>query len=295
MNALQRLPLAGRTRRVVRRAARHGALDALSLQALLTGRTQRGIRQPRVHLPYLHAVPRAEEGVFRTFIAELARGHELIGYSEAVRRIQQGPIDRPAVAFSFDDGFASNVQTAKILEEFGTTGMFFVPPGFIGTPTISRAREFYGFSEGVDEPAMTWDDLERLKAAGHEIGNHTWGHRVLSSLSSDEMHDEIERGADELRRRLGECDHFAWPRGRFLHFSAAAATAVFASGHKSCASAERGAHCYVHHGPPELLCLRRDHIMTEWPIRHSRYFLGRAGRRQDTSVGSWPSGWQVAS
>lgn len=279
----------------LRRMARHGALDVLSTWDLITGRTKEGLSQPRIHLPYLHAVPAHEEDAFRSFVAELAQDHELIGYSEAVRRIRQGPIDRPAVAFSFDDGFASNVHVAKILEEFGTTGMFFVPPGFIGTPTVAQAREFYGFSEGVDEPAMTWEDLENLKARGHEVGNHTWGHRVMSWVSNDEMHSQISRGVEELRFRLGECDHFAWPRGRFFHFTAAAARVVFATGHISCASAERGAHPRVIAGAPELLCLRRDHIMTEWPLRHCRYFIGRSGWRQDVSYGSWPDGWDVAS
>lgn len=191
----------------LRRVARHGALDVLSTWEQISGRTENGLRQPRLHLPYLHAVPTQEEQAFRAFVAELSREHELIGYTEAVRRIRQGPIDRPAVAFSFDDGFASNVRVAKILEEFGTTGMFFVPPGFIGTATVSEARDFYGFSEGVDEPAMTWGDLETLKANGHEVGNHTWGHKVLSWISEEEMQTEISRGAEELRRRLGDCDH----------------------------------------------------------------------------------------
>lgn len=219
--------------------------------------------------------------------------HELISYSEAVRRIAHGPIDRPLVSFSFDDGFASNVRTASILEEFGTTGMFFVPPGFIGTKTVDEAREFYGFSEGVDEPAMTWSDLEGLKSRGHEIGNHTWGHRVLSWIDESLIHDEIARGAEQLRSRLGGCEHFAWPRGRFFHFTARAARTVFDTGHISCASAERGSHPRVHQHLPELLCLRRDHIMTNWPLRHCRYFIGQSSLPTDAEYGRWPTNWDI--
>jgi peptidoglycan/xylan/chitin deacetylase (PgdA/CDA1 family) len=236
-------------------------------------------------------VPRHEEEDFRALIADLARDHELIGYSRAVNLIRHGPIERPTVALSFDDGFASNIRAAAILEEFGATGMFFVPPGFIGTPTVRQAQAFYG-SAVVNEPAMTWKDLEQLKERGHEIGNHTWGHRALTLISNEEMRDEIGRGADELRKRLGECDHFAWPLGRFAHFTAVAARTVFATGHSSCASAERGAHSVANADAPELLCLRRDHIMTEWPLRHCRYFIGRAGLRNDT-YGRWPDGWDV--
>lgn len=290
---INRLPPARRARRNLRRVARHAALDVLALLDQVTGRTARGLRQPRIHLPYLHAVPQKEEETFRALLSELAHDHELISYSEAVRRIHHGPVDKPAVAFSFDDGFASNTRTARILEEFGTSGMFFVPPGFVGTRTVDMARKFYGFSEGVDEPAMTWDDLEHLKAAGHEVGNHTWGHRILSVISEDEMLTEVGRGAEELRTRLGNCDHFAWPRGRFFHFTPAGARAVFATGHLSCASAERGAHPIARPGAPELVCLRRDHIMTEWPLRHSRYFMGRAGLRNDPRYGRWPDEWNI--
>lgn len=286
-------PTALRARTTLRRTARHGALNALSALSSWTGRTQAGLRQPRVHLPYLHAVPPGEEGTFRAFVAELARSHELISYSEAVRRIRHGPIDSPSVAFSFDDGFASNVRTAKILEEFGTTGMFFVPAGFVGTPSLDEARAFFGYTPGVNEPAMTWGDLERLKESGHEIGNHTWSHRVLSELSTEEMRDDICRGADAIRRRLGECEHFAWPRGRFIDFNDCGAQIVFDTGHVSCASAERGAHKTVHVGPKNLLCLRRDHMMSDWPQRHCRYFIGRSGLRNDPTVGSWPDGWKV--
>lgn len=292
MTAIDRSPSALEARRNARHVFRYAALDVLSLRDQLTKRTAEGLRTPRVHFAYLHVVPQHEEDAFRGLVAELTRDHELIAYSEAVRRVKEGPIERPAVAFSFDDGFASNVRTSRILEEFGTKGMFFVPPGFIGTPTVHEARAFFR-SKRPNEPAMTWDDLELLKSRGHEIGNHTWGHRVISQISVDQMQNEISRGVEDLRARLGECEHFAWPRGRFIHFTAEAARTVFATAHISCASAERGAHTAVHPGAAELLCLRRDHIMTEWPLRHSLYFIGRSARRHDATYGHWPSGWNV--
>ncbi len=169
-------PLAARARG----AARHVALDVLAMREGRAGRIEEALARPRVHLPYLHAVPPGEEPRLRELLAALAPTHTFISYSEAVDRIRRGAIDRPYMAFSFDDAFASNARTAGILEEFGATGMFFVPPGFLGTPTVSEARAFYGFSQGVDEPAMTWADVEGLVARGHEVGNHTLGHEVMS-------------------------------------------------------------------------------------------------------------------
>lgn len=277
-----------------RALARHGALDVLSARYRLQSLQQDALETPRVSLPYLHAVPHDEEDSFRAFVKELAKTHTFISYSEAVERVKRGPIDKPYVSFSFDDGFKSNVRTARILEEFGARGMFFVPPGFIGTETVGEARDFYGFSEGVDEPAMTWSDLEQLLESGHEIGNHTLGHKVMSWVDDTVMENEIHEGATQLRTRLGPIEHFAWPRGRFFHFTEQAARAVFDSGHTSCASAERGAHTVPHSASDETLCLRRDHIMTHWPLRHSMYFIAKSSRRAGRGRNAWPEEWNVA-
>lgn len=276
-----------------RAIARHGALDLLSTRYKLLSLVERGWETPRVHFPYLHTVPPQEEPTFRLLLTELAKTHTFISYSDAVERVKHGPIDRPYMAFSFDDGFKSNVRVAAILEEFGTRGMFFVPSGFVGTETVSDARAFFGFSEGVTEGAMTWADLQDLVARGHEVGNHTAGHKVMSWVNQATMQDEIHRGREELQAHLGRIDHFAWPRGRFFHFTDAAARAVFEAGHLSCASAERGAHSVPHQKVDSMLCLRRDHLMSDWPLRHSRYFLSKSSLRSSASDNNWPEGWHV--
>ena len=182
------------------------------------------LTRPRVHFPYLHAVPPAEESAFRRFVEALALNHTFLPYGEAVRRVLSGPIDKPFAAFSFDDGFVSNVQIARILEDYGARACFFVPTGFIGTSfTPAEARHQFGFSDDIDEGAMTWGDLEELKARGHEIGNHTVTHRVLAELPGQQLVDEVNLAAEELRSRLGVSEHFAWPRGRFRHFDERAA------------------------------------------------------------------------
>lgn len=281
-------------RRRVRAVARHGAVTTLARLWEESGRTGRAIRRPRVHLPYLHAVPAVEEARFRQLLDWLAPTHEFVSYSEAVERILNGRIDRPTIAFSFDDGFASNARTAEILEEYGATGCFFVATGFIGVPDVTSARGFFGYSQGIDEPAMTWGDLERLKSRGHEIENHTSSHRQISNLSHQEVVDQIGQAAEDLKARLGGSRHFAWPFGRYSHFSAAAAGEVFAQGHRSCASAERGAHVSDGEIDRERLCLRRDHLVTSWPLIHQQFFLARSAVSATTGSGEWPSGWRVS-
>ena len=200
----------GPAQRWGRQVARHGALDALSAVWRATGRQRRAVEAPRVHFPYLHAVPEPEEARFRQLL-ELgpARTHTFVTYPEAVDRVLTGRVDRPYLAFSFDDGFASNVRTARILEEYDARACFFVVTDFLGTPTLSGAREFFGYANAIDEPAMTWSDVEDMKARGHEIGNHTRTHRQISDLSPERVHDEIGTAAETLRRRLGRVEHFA--------------------------------------------------------------------------------------
>lgn len=280
--------LRGRLRGRLRSGARRVALDVVAARETAGSRLATAWSTPRVHLVYLHAVAPDQEDRFRTLLRDWSAHHTFIGYGEAVRRIETGDIDRPYLAFSFDDGFASNVRTAGLLTEFGVTGCFFVPTDFIGTPTVERARALFGYAAGIDEPAMTWDDLDALAAAGHEIGNHTRSHRQLSKLGDAELADEIGTAAEVLRERFGAEPHFAWPFGRFTHMSAEAARLVFDLGHRSCASAVRGAHAGSGGSRP---CLRREHIATGWPERHSHAFLARGARAAGRA--SWPDGWRV--
>lgn len=276
-----------------RQVARHAALDILSTARLARGRATEELARPRVHFAYLHTVPRVEEAGFRRLLQQLSQTHDFVTHSEGVRLLSTGPLTKPVISFSFDDGFASNYRTASILEEFGIAGIFFVPTTFIGTATLTEARALFGYSEGIDEPAMTWEQLEMLRDRGHEIGNHTQTHPAISSLSATQAEDQIYGAAEMLRERLGECRHFAWPFGRWFHFTASAANAVFASGHETCASAERGAHSALSHGPPGLLCLRRDHLMASWPLRHSTYFLARSSSMAGPESNLFPSDWAV--
>jgi len=119
-------------RPTLRATARATALDLLASAGRLTGRTAAALARPRVHFVYLHHVFGDEEAGFRALVAHLGRGARIVPYSEAVARVRRGPIDRPCVAFSFDDGFASCRRAAEILEEHGARACFFVVPSMIG-------------------------------------------------------------------------------------------------------------------------------------------------------------------
>ena len=194
------------------------------------------------------------------------------------------------MSFSFDDGFADNLRAARVLEEFGATGCFFVCPGIVGERDPSTLRRFC--ADRLEFPAATpfldWEQLEDLISRGHEVGGHTVTHPDLGQTPAERAAEEISRSRDAIRARLGTADHFAWPRGRWTNFTPQARQAVFDAGFATCASAVRGAHVSPAPGDLENLCVRRDHVVANWPLSHIRYLLARSSRRASARDNQWP-------
>lgn len=279
----------------MRNAARRVALGSLSLFRRVTGASASALTRPRVHLLYLHRLAPADEAAFRSLLWWLADGHRFIGLSEAVRRVRTGALDAPYVTVSVDDGFRSSLRVAAVLEELGTRGAFFVCPSVVGCDDPSRVGRFFGHGGAAVEAQMGWGDLEGLLDRGHEIGSHTLSHVDLATQSRDRLEAELGGSAEILRRRLGRVDHFAWPYGRFAHFTPRAADAVFEAGYASCVSAERGCHVQAAPDHPHELCLRREHVMAGWPQAHVEYFMARSSLRAGAADNTWPREWSAVS
>jgi hypothetical protein len=278
-------------RPTARGLARSASLDALSVAGELTGRTERALARPRVHFIYLHHIFEDEIEPFRKLLASLTKTMTPISYSGAVDRCIKGPIDRPYLAFSFDDGMKNCVDASRVLEEFGATACFFVCPNAIaGNVDDERVRQWVTFArDRLHLPPvefMTWNDLDGLRSRGHEIGNHTADHLRLSELPDPRQ--QIEHGLATLRLRYGDVRHFAWPYGNFVSMSDAARGAVFATGHASCASGVRGAHVEPA-GEASKLCIRRDHVIAAWPLRQIRYLLAKSAMAATAGDNEWPA------
>ena len=96
------------------------------------------------------------------------------------------------VALSFDDG-PSPLTTPKLLDglkERGAHATFFV----LGTE-----------AEGREEL------LRRMAEEGHQIGQHTYSHRRLDTLSDTEVKEELARTNRILEAALGEGDYWIRP------------------------------------------------------------------------------------
>lgn len=284
---------AGLQKASLRSSVRHGLLSAAGGAVKILENWTRILKKPRVQFLYLHYLFDDQRQAFRRLLEALGREHQFISYTEAVERVQEGRIDRPYIAFSFDDGLKNCLHAARILDEYGAKACFFVCPRAVEAAHYPEKKAFA--AERLNMPLvdfMSWRDLEQLKRQGHEIGAHTMRHPCLSELSREEMEEELYRSRRVLRDRLGTTRHFAWPYGRFDHFSEVAARTVFEAGFSSCASAERGCHVRGNTARQDL-CIRRDHIVASWPISHVLVFLVRNVLFRGQQLDGWPSSWNL--
>lgn len=84
---------------------------------------------------------------------------------------------------------------------------------FHGAGDLSIARQIHDIlgSAGAKATVMavgTWlasspDGIRMFHDAGHDIGNHTWSHGVMTDMSATTVLGEIERCRDELHGLLG--------------------------------------------------------------------------------------------
>jgi peptidoglycan-N-acetylglucosamine deacetylase len=116
--------------------------------------------------------------------------------------VRHGPEGQHAVALTFDDG-PDPVFTPRILDildEFGAHATFFI----IG----KRAAQ---------HPEI----IRSIASAGHELGNHTYGHRPLWLLPPRQTRAQIDRATQVLTTILGRPPRFFRPPWGRLNWAAA--------------------------------------------------------------------------
>ncbi len=110
-------------------------------------------------------------------------------------------VSEPIAAITFDDG-PTPEYTPRILDALDRAGL---------TATFN----VMGWN-GVHHPGV----LRDVVAAGHEIGNHTWDHRDLTTLTQRETRDELVRCKDEIESLLGQpFTSFRPPRGELTGYA----------------------------------------------------------------------------
>jgi len=266
---------------IARELARKLVLDTVSLSYNLTGAINTSCKKPRIQFLYIHHIFKDEEALLRRLVEKLQEYHTFISHSEAVGRILNGNIDMPYVVVSSDDGLKNNLRAANILSEYDISACFFICPSIIGETDIEKVKAFSANRLHLPPVEfMNWNDVQKLQNQGHEIGGHTMSHVNLAKCEDPLLTEEIGNCYSEVKKHCGSAKHFAYPYGRYHHFTAKAKEIVFSSGFETCASAERGCHI-ASPGSIEKkdLFLRRDHIILTWPIEHILYFMARNAQK----------------
>lgn len=106
------------------------------------------------------------------------------------------PLPTRPVVITFDDGYRDTYETAlPILQQYGFKGVLFIPASEI-------------------DQRLKRDELQAMRAAGWDIGAHSYTHRELSALSATEQEAEISQAKAALDRALDQdTRYFCYPNG----------------------------------------------------------------------------------
>jgi peptidoglycan/xylan/chitin deacetylase (PgdA/CDA1 family) len=160
----------------------------------------------------------------------------------------------PAAAFTFDDGGASSLATAELLERYGWRGHFFIPSAFVGRR---------GFLDAAD--------LRSLAERGHVVGSHSHSHPTyMGRLDATAIEREWVESRGRLGEVLGEPPLLASLPGGFL--SRSVLTGAARAGYRILMTSEPSTRARPHGG---LLAVGRFAIWSTTPAsRAAAYVAG---------------------
>lgn len=276
----------------IRNMVRNAALDVLSFKDRFSD-SQKVYSKPRIQFLYIHHIFDDEVKNFDRLLKILAKEHTFISHSEAVKRLLEGNVDKPYIAWSSDDGIKNNLTAAKILNEYGASACFFINPNSIDIKDVEKSKVFC--ETRLEMPPvefLDWNDVDSLLKQGHEIGAHTMDHEDVATLNPEEFEQNLLQCKDILKEKCGEVRHFAYTYGKYSNFYKRAHELVFETGYDSCSTAVRG--CHISDGSPMKksdLLIRRDQIIGAWKLEHMLYFIKKSGMTATLDNNIIPPEW----
>jgi len=124
----------------------------------------------------VYAVPTKEFSEQMAYLKE--QGYETISLLDFMKA-QKGKIELPdkPIILTFDDGYADNyTNLLPLLERFNMKATVFMATNYIGL-----------------DGYLTWNQLRDMQNRQIEIGSHTANHEPLSSLTEEQVRDELNQ------------------------------------------------------------------------------------------------------
>lgn len=166
---------------------------------------------------------------FRQHVDYCQRYFELISLAEVQSRCAQQNSHRPAVSFTFDDGYAENCDFAiPLLIQRRIPCTYFV--------TLDHLRHGVPFAHDVQRgqplPVNTIAQIREMAEAGIEIGLHARTHIDFSTVSdSATLRREITDASRQLADLLGRpIRYFAFPYGMPAQLTRQAIETIYHAG-----------------------------------------------------------------
>jgi len=121
---------------------------------------------------------------------------QLMAYLKYGKQLPYKPI-----MITFDDGYLDNYTNAyPIMKKYGFIATIFIVTNLVGH----------------DPRFMTWDQAKEMQQNGIVFGSHTVNHTSLTSLTKEQIRDELTQSRDEMTRQLGKPpNYFAYPTGTY--------------------------------------------------------------------------------
>jgi len=116
-------------------------------------------------------------GAFERHVEYLAKHYAVLPLPEVVTRLRERrPLPSNAVAITFDDGYADNLEAARTLGRHGVSGTFYITAGCLAGEQPFWPAEIRTLVASIRQPVL------RLSAAGHvvEIPVASAGERLVA-------------------------------------------------------------------------------------------------------------------
>lgn len=206
----------------------------------------------------------------------LSRDCDFVNFEDAVSMIvNKVKVSKPAIAFSFDDGFDDCYYIAPTLEKYNVNAIFFVNPNFVTSADNNDEEYIKNFTDNITlspgKRPMSWDQIKDLEDRGFIIGAHTMDHYLTAKDDENELRYQIVECRRVIEERLSKsCDYFAWPYGRIEHTSQKAVE-LACDTYKYVFSQTDYRHYFSFNGK----VINRRHFEPFWPISHVKYFISK--------------------